>query len=181
MDWHTSLVEAPAQEPLTLTQVKTDRGGIEHDLHNDEFELLIQAARQNAEKRTGRALIDQKWQQIFTEISRDECALPLIRWPVKSIDKVEIDGVVVDHSGFEFLPGDDSSIYSETFAGKRVIVTYNAGYGDESKVPASIKKWMLATVGSMYEHRETVVTGTIVSRLSFIDNLISNYRVRVYR
>jgi hypothetical protein len=40
-----------------------------------------------------------------------------------------------------------------------------------------VKKWMLATIGSMYEHRETMVVGTIVSRVSYIDSLLNPLRI----
>ena len=176
MDWHLSCVGAPAVEPLTLTQVKSDRG-ITHDLHDDDLTMYIQAARESAESKTGRAFVDQKWQQVFSNIGRADSALPLIRWPVKSIDSVTINGEVVDHAGFEFLPGDDSVISSKQFVGQRVVVIYSAGYGDASAVPAMVKKWMLATIGSMYEHRETMVVGTIVSRVSYIDSLIRGLRI----
>jgi uncharacterized phiE125 gp8 family phage protein len=176
VDWHLSRVEAPALEPLTLDQVKSDRG-ITHDLHNDDLAMYIQAARESAESKTGRALIDQKWQQVFSNIGQADSALPLIRWPVKSIDSVTINGETVDHTGFEFLPGDDSVISSKQFIGQRVVVTYSAGYGNATEVPAMVKKWMLATIGSMYEHRETMVLGTVVSRVSYIDSLLSPLRI----
>jgi uncharacterized phiE125 gp8 family phage protein len=175
-DWHISRVEAPETEPLTLAQVKSDRV-VTHDEHDADFELYIQAAREAAEGKTGRALITQKWQQSFTEIGRDQTALPLIRWPVKTIEQVKINGEIVDHSKFEFLPEDDAVIDSSQFAGQKVTVIYSCGYGDAADVPAAIKKWMLSTVGSMYENRETEITGTIISRFSFIDNLIKLYRI----
>jgi uncharacterized phiE125 gp8 family phage protein len=177
VDWHLSRVEAPQREPLTLDQVKSDRG-ITHDLHDDDLTMYIQAARESAESKTGRAFVDQKWQQVFSNISQGDIALPLIRWPVKSIDGVTINGELVDHAGFEFLPGDDSVISSPKFIGQRVVVIYSAGYGNATAVPAMVKKWMLATIGSMYEHRETMVVGTIVSRVSYIDSLISGLRIR---
>ncbi|MBL4796730.1 MAG: hypothetical protein JKY50_04915 [Oleispira sp.] len=177
-DWHLSRVGAPATEPLTLKQVKSDRGGIEHTLHDDDFNLYIQAARESAESKTGRAFVDQKWQQIFSKISVEDSALPLIRWPIKSIDKVLINGIEVDHSTFDFLPGDDSSIESGQFVGQKVTVVYSAGYGGADDVPAAVKKWMLATIGTMYEHRESEVVGTIVSRVSYVDSLLSLYRIR---
>jgi uncharacterized phiE125 gp8 family phage protein len=176
VDWHLSRVEVPAVEPLTLNQVKSDRG-IEHELHDDDLTMYIQAARESAEIKTGRAFVDQKWQQVFTNINVADIALPLVRWPVKEIDSVTINGELVDHSGFEFLPGDDSVISSTDFAGQRVVVTYSAGYGDQTAVPAAVKKWMLATIGTMYEHRESEVIGTIVSRVSYVDKLLNQYRI----
>lgn len=176
MDWHIRLVEAPKSEPLTLTQVKSDRV-VTHDEHDEDFERYIEAARQAAENKTGRAFITQKWRQDFTKITGDETALPLIRWPVKSIDKVLINGEEVDHSTFEFLPDDDAVIDSNKFIGQKVTVIYTAGYGDADSVPATVKQWMLATIGSMYENREIEITGTSISRFSFIDRLLSPYRI----
>ncbi len=176
-DWHLSRVGAPATEPLTLDQVKSDRGGIEHTLHDNDLNLYIQAAREAAENKTGRAFVDQKWQQVFSKVTSEDSALPLIRWPVKTIDKVLINGVEVDHSTFDFLPGDDSSIESDQFIGQKVTIIYSAGYGGAGDVPAAVKKWMLATIGTMYEHRESEVVGTIVSRVSYVDNLLSPYRI----
>lgn len=45
------------------------------------------------------------------------------------------------------------------------------------EVPRSIVDWILIAAATMYEFRESVVTGTIVSELKFVDRLLDRYTV----
>ena len=178
---HITLITAPTAEPLTLEQVKTDRGGINHSEHDDLLAQLIVAARERAETATGRALMPQVWQQLHTKATAE---IDLIRWPVGDLVSVTIDGeeqdiaALVASGDLELWKGDQALLISPLFYGKRVIVQYNAGYADAAAVPSPIKKWMLMQIGSMYAHRESEVGGVATNKLKYVDSLIQPYRVR---
>ena len=58
-------------------------------------------------------------------------------------------------------------------------VTFDAGYGDATRVPEGIKSWIKLRVGSLYAHREevAVVSRGRVELLPFIDGLLDSYKV----
>ena len=60
-----------------------------------------------------------------------------------------------------------------------VQISYTAGYGADTAVPAGIKAWMLMRIGSLYENREEFVTGRgiVVAELPFLDGLLDPYRI----
>lgn len=180
MDIRSTLITGPEAEPLTLAEVKLDRV-VTHDQHNSLFEHYIQAARELAEQATGRALMPQVWQQL---VPAGQYEVPLEKWPALEIVSLSINGAEVDHAALiaagelEFYPGDNPLIVSRRFCGARVVLQYRAGYASASAVPASIKKWMLLHIGSMYEHRESEVSGTITTKLKYAGSLINHYRIR---
>lgn len=180
MDIRSTLITGPEAEPLTLAEVKLDRV-VTHDQHNSLFEHYIQAARELAEQATGRALMPQVWQQL---VPVGQYEIPLEKWPALEIVSLSINGAVVDHAALiaagelEFYPGDNPLIVSRRFCGARVVLQYRAGYATAAAVPASIKKWMLLKIGSMYEHRESEIAVTATTRLKYVGSLINHYRIR---
>jgi len=57
-----------------------------------------------------------------------------------------------------------------------ITVRWVAGYGDAAAdVPQPIKQWMLLQIGNMYENREAMSIGQIVSPLPFADGLLAPY------
>lgn len=178
---HIKLITPPVDEPLTLEQVKTDRGGINHSEHDQMLTDLIVAARERAENVTGRALMPQVWQQLHVKATAE---LELVRWPVHGVVSVTIDGEEQDIAALmasgdiELWDGDRAMLISPLFWGRRVVVQYAAGYLNDDQVPAPIKKWMLMQIGSMYEHRESEVVGVATNKLKYVDSLIQPFRVR---
>lgn len=73
--------------------------------------------------------------------------------------------------------------YSEVWPTTRpipnaVTVTFVAGYGAAADVPAALKQAMLVLIGTMYEHRETVVAGAAPEKVPHtFDYLTGPYRV----
>jgi uncharacterized phiE125 gp8 family phage protein len=58
-------------------------------------------------------------------------------------------------------------------AANAVTVTYTAGYGSASDVPQAIKHWIMMTVASMYENRESSAPGAAATQmLPFVDGLL---------
>lgn len=173
---HTRTV-APASEPLDLTDVKLHLR-VEHNADDALITALIQAAREQAESYTGRALITQTW--VLTDTApADPLLLP--RWPVLSIVSVTDDGVAT--SATTAYLGDDAQLVPTDSWGGTVVVTYTAGYGaGGSAVPAALKQWMLLQIGQWYENREGVAVvgaASVPQRLPFVDALLSPYRIHL--
>ncbi|MFT0532265.1 head-tail connector protein [Castellaniella hirudinis] len=181
------VITPPATEPVTLTEAK---------LHlrvdgNDENALitsLIVAARQGAEHMTGRALMPQT-----LELSLDDFApeIQLPRPPLTSVTSVSyVDGggvmQVLDSSAYavndhgqaaSLVPAFGTSWPQARDQVSSVLIRYQAGYASASDVPQAIKSWMLIRIGTLYEHRQAVVTGVSVSSIPGIDRLLDAYRV----
>ena len=57
-----------------------------------------------------------------------------------------------------------------------VQVVYTAGY---TVIPSDIKSWMLLQIGQWHEQREAVAAGIQVTRMPFVDALLSPYRIHL--
>ncbi|UBR49814.1 hypothetical protein KF947_21300 [Halomonas sp. FeN2] len=171
----STLVEPPSVEPVSVAEAKV-QAVIEHDEHDDMVSRLIMAARQEAEQITGRALITQTWRQ---RGNPQGGAVELRRWPALEVVSVSDDrGVLLESEWIAQLGESPCVDPVDRFEGV-VTVVYKAGYGIEPEaVPAPIRQWIVATAASLYEHRERVVTGTIVAKLEFLDGLLDYYVVQ---
>jgi len=66
MEYYLKLVTAPAKEPVSLAEVKLDRGmDLADATFNTSLELLITAARRWCEHFTSRCLIEQVWDMLL--------------------------------------------------------------------------------------------------------------------
>ncbi|AQZ96560.1 phage head-tail connector protein [Halopseudomonas phragmitis] len=174
---HLTLISGPEQEPLTLADAKL-QCRVRHDKMDARLEQLIRSVRQQAEKRTGRALITQEWEQHALHAPG---RIPLVRWPVQSVGQVSVDGVVLDQTLYEVHAGDRACVLpadGSSWLGRDVRVRYLAGYGDEpADVPGPIVDWMLMRLAALYENASGVVVGTITAELGFVDGLLTDYEV----
>lgn len=183
-----TLVTAPATEPITLAEAKLHLR-VDGTAEDDAITLAISLARQEAENRLGRALITQTWRMYLDQFPPTMLEFP--KPPLQSVSSVtyiDPDGAeqtvvasdyVVDVSGEKgrlYLDWDASwpSIRAEPNA---VRVEFVAGYGAASAVPATFRAWMLMRIGDHYAHREGTITGTIATRLGFVDSLLDSEAV----
>ena len=81
---------APAAEPVTLADVKAHLR-LAHDSEDDLLNGLIRAAREDVERATGLALIDQAWRLVLDAWPSQSCVL-LARHPVREILSVTVFG-----------------------------------------------------------------------------------------
>lgn len=168
------LVTPPDIEPVTVEEAKV-QARVEHDADDALIEQLIAAARDAAEQRTGRALITQTWQQRGRP--RDD-VLELRRWPAIEVLSVSDEDGALSAADWRSVVGEAPEVELLNDPGGEITVEYTAGYGATAEVvPASIRQWILIAVSTMYEHREGEVTGTIVSEVGYVDNLLNDYRV----
>ena len=69
---------------------------------------------------------------------------------------------------------DDKQYPSTKSRENAVVVQYTAGYGDPNDVPAAVQIAMKLIIGHYYEHRCSVVTGTIAAVLPMgVDALLA--------
>jgi len=173
----TQLV-APASEPLALADVKLHLR-VDADITEDDslITALIVAARQQAEHRTGRALVTQQWRLGLDQFPDDSLELPLPKLQsVQSVTYLDADGVRQTLAGAKYdvvtdeLVGRLLPAFGKTWPDCRirpgsVQVSYTCGYGAAADVPQSIKAWMLLAIAAWYENREALTAGQPVAEL----------------
>lgn len=177
-----SVVTPPAAEPITTDQAKAHLvvGTADDDALIDR---CIASARRLAEVRTRRQLMPATY---TLKIDRFTDTIPLPRPPLQSVTSVKYidqDGVqqtlatsVYDVEA-DAVPGVIRLAYDQSWPDVRaqpepIEIEFVAGYADAASVPENIINWMLLRIGSMYEHREADVVGTITSAHDFTDSLI---------
>ncbi len=189
-----TLVTAPAAEPVSLEEAKLHLR-VDSDADDDLVATLIEAARNNVEAHTSRALVNQTW-DLKLDTFPPSHIFELPRPPlssVTSITYVDIDGVeqtwasadytVQANAGPYSMPGTVALAYGASYPTHRsqpdaVTVRFVAGYGaDGSSVPAAIRQAVLLLIGEMYARREVAIAGTIISRIPFgVDSLLASFR-----
>lgn len=164
-----TLKTAPATEPVTLVEAKLH---CKVDSTDDDtlITALIVAARQQAEHRTGRALITQQWEFTLDRFPQQiELPRPALV-SVQSVKYLDESGVLQTLASTEYqvviseLVGRVVPAYGKAWPSCQVqpdsvVVAYTAGYGNAAAVPNSIKTWMLMAIGTMYGQREAVSEG----------------------
>lgn len=189
-------VTPPVQEPLAPEEVQLYR----REDSATELPLLtglIRAAREMVEEHTRTALVTQTWE---LRVDRFPCgSIRLPRPPVQSVESVKyIDSAgaevtlapteyVLDSSDF---PGVVRLAYGRSWPTTRdepaaVRIRFVAGYpvggtnldpDPAANVPQAIKAAMQLMIGTLYEHREGIITGTIVDDNPAVKALLGPYR-----
>lgn len=184
-----TLTTAPATEPLTLADAKLQTH-VDGTAEDDLITSFIASARSEAETRTGRALITQTW-TLYLDHFPESGEIDLPRPPLQSVTSVQYidtDGVLTTLATSEYTVDTSGELgrvhlaYDKSWPDVRiernaVRVEYVAGYGAASDVPEDIRSWCRLRVGDLYAHREGSVTGTVVARHPFADNLLDAYSV----
>ena len=182
----------PAAEPLTLAEAKLHLR-VDVDITDDDslITALIVAARQQAEHRTGRALVSQQWRYATDAFPVDSLELPLPKLlSVQSVAYLDSAGarqtlanteydVITDELVGRLLPAFGKTWPSCRVRPGSVQVSYTCGYGAAADVPQSIKAWMLLAIGAWYENREALTSGQPVAEIprSFWNGLLDPFYV----
>lgn len=191
-----TLLTGPTVLPLSLAEVKSH---LRVDTTDDEeyIQSLISVVAADCEQWLNRCLITQTWVETFLAFPVQYDFLELEKSPLQSVTSVQYvdtDGVTQTFSADDYeidLAGTPGSIYlgyGKSFPSTRsvrdaVTVTYVAGYGDaETDVPVGIRHGMKIMLSHLYENREPVVTGTIVTRIPMsFESLLGPYRDERFR
>lgn len=197
------VITAPTIEPLTLAEAKLH---LREDLSEQDalITALIVAAREYAELYTGRAFITQTLELSLPAFPACEIEIP--RPPLQEIEYIkytDTDGAeqTLNDALYQVDPYAEPGVvkpaYGEVWPSTRsdeynaVRIRYVAGYAPlgspptdapASGVPELVKQWMRVRIAQLYEHREAVVTGTIVAPIpkDFVDGLLTPLRIRRY-
>ncbi len=187
-----TLIQPPAVEPVSIAIARLQC----HVDGTDEDELLsiyIGAARAQAEALTGRALIDQTWQQTLDAFPVE--GIQLLKPPVSSIPSVtyvDANGAVqtLSSAGYALdsaaspsgwlLPADGTTWPATDDVVNAVRVQMRCGYGPAATdVPAPLRQWMLRTIAYFYDQRTAADVAGKASALPdrFYHSLLDAYFV----
>ncbi|MCB4811692.1 hypothetical protein LG204_10235 [Methylovorus menthalis] len=191
-------ITAPAVEPITLADIKS-RVNMDDDITEkdaDIEQLLIPAARAQAESRTGRAMITQTLQLTLDCFPR--AAIRLLKPQLQSVDWIkylDADGVIQTLATSDYLVVNDElygyvvPAYGKSWPVARhqvnaISIQYVAGYGSApEQVPADLRLWMMMAVATWLNNPEALITGITVSELprdfcqALLDSHIVNWGV----
>ena len=159
----------PATEPVTLEEVKRQCNAVATD-EDLAFDLWIAAAREMVEAAANRSLVTQTWRLQLSDWPDDEIELP--RPPLQSVTSItyyDADGVQqtlstdvyqvdADREPAIVVLKPNQSWPTHDYRHNGIVVTYVAGYGAESAVPARAKQAILLLVAHWYRVREAVGT-----------------------
>jgi len=169
-------ITGPDAEPLSVTMTKKHLR-VEGTEDDDYISNLIIAAREDREAYTGRQFITATWEwnlDSFRSAVLEVPNPPLIA--VNSIKYIDTDGIQQTWAASKYdvdavsQPGRITPAFGESYPVTRdvmnaVVINYDAGYGIADAVPLNLKQSMLEIIGSMYEHRETVIAGASISKV----------------
>lgn len=183
-------VTPPAETPVSWEEADAHLR-LDGDVAQQPFvEALIQAATDHLDGYAGilgRALVTQDW-RLDLGFFGYPIRLPLapvqnVGLEIKYWDTANADATVppADYA----LHSDALGPYVELVSGASwpsayarrdaVRVTFTAGYGDATKVPAPIKQAILLMVGDMYQNREGKIAGGVQINPT-VDRLLTPYR-----
>lgn len=191
------VVTGPVYEPVSLAEAKA-WCRIDDTASDSVLTLLIGAMRRYAENLTSRAYVQRSLQLILPHWSCEAIELP---YPplvsVTSIQYIDTGGATQTLAADQYVVHDYREpalivpAWSVAWPSTRdvmnaVQVNYAAGYAPvgsptdeaayQAAIPQNLKVWMQARLATLFEHREQIVTGTIVSELPrhFADGLLDD-------
>lgn len=181
-------ITPPAIEPISLVDAKSHLR-VTDNSEDTLISLFIKSARESAEHRTGRSLINQTLEVAFDYFA-DAIELPIANVSsIVSIKYLDASGIEItlnpltyfldNHSITNWILPAYGYTYPITLAtANNVKVQFIAGYGATAdSVPANVTTWMLLAIGSMYANRESVSSGqTYELPQSFCDGLLDSVR-----
>lgn len=192
VELRVKLITAPASEPLTLAEAKLH---LRVDVADDDtlITALIVAARQYCESVLWRALMPQTWEFYLDEWPCDD-EIELPKPPLQSVTSVKYTNSV---GATTTMSAGDYTVDTASEPGRVVLnygtwwptvtlatanpiaIRYVCGYADAVHVPETIKAAMKLLIGHLYENREAVVAGLIVTSVPLaVESLLSLDLVR---
>jgi len=183
------LKTAPVTEPVSRTEAKLHLK-VDDTADDTLIDVLIQAAREQVENHCNICLMPQTWElklSAFPSEGSIELKYPVIGISGVTYQDTNDDTQTFPASGYVLdnaaIPSVLSLAYGQSWpaaldeAGS-VTIEFAAGYAEASAVPAAIRSAMLLAIGHLYEHREDVVVGRIVSKMDMASQyLLDPYRI----
>jgi uncharacterized phiE125 gp8 family phage protein len=194
MSWELSLkpvrTVAPTETPVTLVEAKAHLR-VDHSDDDTVLQIYLDAVTAYLDGLSGilgRAMVTQTWRQDFEAWPCNQLRLPLA--PVSAISSISYYDAnnasqTLTASGNYALFDDERSpaavwlstavlpvLYDREDA---IRVTFVAGYGAASAVPAAIKAAMLLMIADLYENRKTVIVGQTVAMTTAAKSLLAPF------
>jgi uncharacterized phiE125 gp8 family phage protein len=186
------LLTLPAETPLSLAEAKAHLR-VDHADEDGLITALIEAATRHLDGRDGilnRALVTQDWEYRIAAFP----ACGAIKLPFPPLQSVTAVSYVDAAGAVQTLPSSDYVVDTATYEGQirrafgiawpatrceehAVRVTFKAGYGTASAVPAPIKQAMKFMIGHFYENREAVGEAAFAELPMAVRYLLGPYRV----
>jgi uncharacterized phiE125 gp8 family phage protein len=179
----------PAVEPVNLAEIKRHMR-IAHDSEDEFLSGLIRAAREDVERSTGVAMINQSWRLVLDRWPENAC-VALARHPVREVLSVTVFGREGEASVLN--PGDCQvdtlSRPARLHVERRpeplrsmngIEIDFSAGFGEAgTDVPDLLKRAVTLLVAHWYEFRAAYgAADQPVSYPGGYDRLIAGYRDR---
>jgi len=183
------LLEAPADEPVTLADAKAFIR-VEHADDDDVIAALIAAARIHVEAQTRRALVTQTWRltrDVWPESGRLlVLPVPLVSLVAARVYRADGTAQTIDPAAFTVDTAAAPAVLNfargalaapgRVAGGIEIDVT--CGYGDADDVPAPLRQAIRMLVAHWYEHRGVVASGAEVAVMpAGVAALIGPYKV----
>lgn len=177
----------PLIEPVTLAEAKAHLR-LEQASEDTLIEGLIRAAREEVEKTTGQALIEQSWRLTLDDWPTSD-VLFLNRTPVREVLSVTVfdaDGAasVVDPSTYRLDASSEPArllLEVRPLPGQKmngIEIDFSAGYGEAgTDVPDLLRRAILVLVAHWFEFRAAFeASDQPVSMPAGFQRLVSSYR-----
>lgn len=174
---YSNVTDGPDVEPISSSEAKLHLR-VDHSSDDALIDILRSTARQIVEQHTNRSLITQT-----RVIKMDRFpyfdTIRLTNGPVQSLTHIKYydeDDVLQTLASSAYWEDFDSGIARVVVKDSwpatedkpnAVIITYVAGYGDDSSyVPDALKQAMFLIIGHLYENRQHVITsGTAIGAI----------------
>lgn len=184
------VITPPPDEPITTAEAMAHLRLDEDDA--TMLPIYLSAAREHAERFTGRTIARQTIEVAFDAFPAAEIELP--HSPVMSIQSVDYTGadgadatldpgayVLDDYSEPQWLLPVIGSAWPATQSVINAVrVRYVAGYGEGKPLPAPIRAAILLTLGHLYANRESVTVKAPATELPLgVIALLRDYRRRM--
>ena len=178
------VITPPASEPVTLEAAKL-HCRVDHDAEDTLISSLITAARVYCEGVQNRAYITQTLAITLDGFPATPYDLP--RPPLQgnvditytdedgNVETVDTDDYVVDTTGFKgrIKLKRSASWPTDTLQEiGAVSIFFDAGYGDATDIPQTVKQAMLLLIGHWYINREGAISGQVNREIEFAVNAL---------
>ena len=185
------LVTGPSSEPITLGEAKLYLR-VDDSTEDALITAIITAARRKFENDTYHYLMPQTWELYLNQneinaeqISINKSDITAIS-SVKYYDQSNTQQTLSTNDYQTAIQGRPYSIQLTTVPQvynrlEAMVIRFTLGYTNAAAVPEDIKTAIKTLIGTLYENRQTVVTGTQVNEVPDTYRFImENYRNRVF-
>lgn len=185
------LVTGPSSEPITLAEAKLYLR-VDDTTEDALITAIITAARRKFENDTYHYLMPQTWELYLNanelnaeQISINKSDITAIS-SVKYYDQTNTQQTLSTDDYQTAIEGRPYSIKITTMPQiynrlNAMVIRFTLGYANAAAVPEDIKTAIKTLIGTLYENRQTVVTGTQVNEVPDTYRFImENYRNRVF-